>query len=125
MAAGSREEASFPPSLGVFLAGGEGQRVEFKREVPAERRLVRLLAGLANAGGGVVLFGVDARGRVVGLPDPAEVEEALKANRAVSKLLKGKELDMVMDPTNYVGQAPEMVDRTVAYAEATLGRKII
>ena len=74
VAAGSREEASFPPSLGVFLAGGEGQRVEFKREVPAERRLVRLLAGLANAGGGVVLFGVDDRGRVVGLPDPAEVE---------------------------------------------------
>jgi len=54
-----------------------------------------------------------------------DLKEALKANRAVSKLLKGKELDMVMDPTNYVGQAPEMVDRTVAYAEATLGRKII
>lgn len=74
VAAGSREEASLPLSLGDLLAGGEGQRVEFKREVPAERRLVRLLAGLANAGGGVVLFGVDDGGRVVGLPDPAEAE---------------------------------------------------
>jgi adenylosuccinate lyase len=54
-----------------------------------------------------------------------DLKEALKANRAVTKLLKGKELDKVMDPTNYVGKAPEMVDRTIAYAEASLGRKIL
>lgn len=54
-----------------------------------------------------------------------DLKEALKANRAVTKLLRGKELDKVMDPTNYVGKAPEMVDRTIAYAEAKLGRKII
>lgn len=53
------------------------------------------------------------------------LKDALKANRMVMKYLSAKELEAVMDPDNYVGKAPEMVDRTIARAEATLGRKII
>lgn len=53
------------------------------------------------------------------------LKQALKANATVKKYLSAKELDAVMDPDNYVGKAPEMVDRTIARAEATLGRKII
>jgi len=53
------------------------------------------------------------------------LKQALKANTTVKKYLSAKELDAVMDPDNYVGKAPEMVDRTIARAEATLGRKII
>ena len=53
------------------------------------------------------------------------LKEALKANKVVAKHLSAKELDAVMEPDNYVGKAPEMVDRTIARAEATLGRKII
>lgn len=53
------------------------------------------------------------------------LKDALRANKTVTKYLSPKELDAVMDPDNYVGKAPEMVDRTIARAEATLGRKII
>ena len=54
-----------------------------------------------------------------------DLKDALKANRSVTKLLKAKELDRVMEPDNYIGKAPEMVDRTIAFAETCLGRKII
>jgi adenylosuccinate lyase len=53
-----------------------------------------------------------------------DLKEALKANRSVTRLLKAKELDRVMDPDNYVGKAPELVDRIIAMAEVRLGRKI-
>lgn len=53
------------------------------------------------------------------------LKEALKANSTVKKHLSAKELDAVMEPDNYLGKAPEMVDRTIARAEAELGRKII
>ncbi len=53
------------------------------------------------------------------------LKEALKANSTVKKLLSAKELEAVMEPDNYLGKAPEMVDRTIARAEAELGRKII
>jgi adenylosuccinate lyase len=53
------------------------------------------------------------------------LKAALKENKTVAKLLTLKELDAVMEPDNYVGKAPEMVDRTIAQAEAALGRKII
>jgi adenylosuccinate lyase len=57
--------------------------------------------------------------------DGKDLKTALKANKTVTKHLNAKELDEVMDPDNYVGKAPEMVDRVIATAEATLGRKII
>ncbi|MDW5564201.1 MAG: adenylosuccinate lyase [Methanomassiliicoccus sp.] len=57
--------------------------------------------------------------------DGKGLKEALRANKTVTKHLSPKELDAVMNPDNYVGKAPEMVDRTVARAEAELGRKII
>lgn len=72
-------DGTLSQNLAALMAGGEGQRVEFKRELPKERRLVRLLAGMANAGGGVVLFGVDDRGRVVGVPDPTALERDVRA----------------------------------------------
>ena len=53
------------------------------------------------------------------------LKAALKENKTVTKLLSANELDAVMRPDNYVGKAPEMVDRTIAQAEAALGRKII
>ncbi|MBI0583852.1 MAG: adenylosuccinate lyase [Methanomassiliicoccus sp.] len=57
--------------------------------------------------------------------DGKGLKEALKANNAVMKLLSAVELDAVMEPTNYVGKAPEMVDRTIWQAQAELGRKIL
>ena len=77
-------DGTLSQNLAALMAGGEGQRVEFKRELPKERRLVRLLAGMANAGGGVVLFGVDDRGRGVGASldgMPARHQQAIPGQR--------------------------------------------
>jgi adenylosuccinate lyase len=54
-----------------------------------------------------------------------DLKSALKESKAVTKLLTAKELDAVMEPTNYVGKAPEMVDRTISQAQAALGRMIL
>ncbi|MCL6088788.1 MAG: lyase family protein, partial [Candidatus Marsarchaeota archaeon] len=40
--------------------------------------------------------------------------EVLRANPHVKRLLKGKELDALFDPSTYIGQAPEIVKRAVA-----------
>ncbi len=53
------------------------------------------------------------------------LKAALKENKAVTKLLSAKDLDAVMEPDNYVGKAPELVDRTIDQATAALGRKIL
>ena len=69
-----REPAS---TLERMLERGEGQHVEFKLRLPRERRLARLLGALANSGGGVVLVGVDDKGVVHGVGDPASVVDVI------------------------------------------------
>ena len=72
-----------PDVLDSLLASGEGARVEFKRRLPAERRLARLLASLANAGGGSVLVGVEDDGTVCGVSEPAAVAHEVAALAAL------------------------------------------
>ncbi|NYT12144.1 MAG: adenylosuccinate lyase [Methanomassiliicoccales archaeon] len=50
--------------------------------------------------------------------------ETLRNNDEVISLISDDELEKVMDPKNYVGKSPEIVDRTVAKAELLLGIKI-
>ena len=50
--------------------------------------------------------------------------EALKDDEEVTLLISEKELEKVMKPENYIGKAPEIVDRMVAKAELLLGLKI-
>jgi len=52
--------------LQAWLDQGEGQRLEFKRGVPAVKDLALTVACLANAQGGNILLGVDDRGHVFG-----------------------------------------------------------
>jgi predicted HTH transcriptional regulator len=72
-----------PDSLRALLDAGEGQRVEFKRHLPKERRFARLLASLANTGGGAILVGVDDDGSVRGLTDPQTVALEIEALAAL------------------------------------------
>jgi adenylosuccinate lyase len=57
--------------------------------------------------------------------DGVGLKDALRANKTVIKALTSEELDEVMDPDNYLGKAPEMVDCAIAKAEAELGHKIL
>ncbi len=47
-----------------LIAGGENQRVEFKREIPKD--IAKDICALANAEGGYIIIGVDDTGRIVG-----------------------------------------------------------
>ncbi len=84
-----------------------------------------VLLALANKGMGrqeahelVRQIAVEAESRGEGL------KAALLRSPEVTALLTPQELDRVMDPDNYVGKAPELVDRVVAKASTALGRKL-
>lgn len=90
--------------LESLLAGGETQTVEFKERIREPRTLARLISGMANAGGGVVLVGVREPQNVVGV-DRAELqrsyEAALRRVRPVPptqlslQAIKGKEIGLI------------------------------
>jgi hypothetical protein len=51
----------------VWINGGERDTVEFKRELPHETdRVMRTVAAFANGAGGVLLFGVEDDGQIIG-----------------------------------------------------------
>lgn len=51
-----------------LIAKGEGQQFELKKEIPSVEALARLIAGFANADGGVIYVGYDEKeGRPTGL----------------------------------------------------------
>ncbi len=57
--------------LSLLLAGGEGQHVEFKQEVPSakdsKKTVLKTVAAFASGEGGTLLFGVDDDSNVVGV----------------------------------------------------------
>ncbi|KAB2926322.1 MAG: ATP-binding protein [Bacteroidetes bacterium] len=46
---------------------GEGFELEFKRKVSSPEKIARTLSAFANTGGGIILFGVDDDGSLVGV----------------------------------------------------------
>lgn len=56
--------------LRAYIASGESNMVEHKRAVPREGELAERLCGMANAQGGLILFGVEdgAPHKIVGIP---------------------------------------------------------
>ena len=65
----------------ALITAGRGPEVEFKPEATAPAKLAEALVAFANASGGALLVGVDARsGRPQGLQDPdAALDRALQA----------------------------------------------
>ncbi len=54
---------------------GEGARTEFKRKISSPRKIARTMISFANSGGGIILFGVDDDGTIVGVEsEKTEVE---------------------------------------------------
>lgn len=55
----------------MLALGGEGQAMEFKRQLPSDRdsarRLARTVAAFANGRGGTILFGVEDDATIVGI----------------------------------------------------------
>lgn len=69
---GSRDEVL------AFIAQGEGPGVEFKSEAAKPGKLAEALIAFANAEGGLLIIGVDARtGRIAGVTRPKEAQAAV------------------------------------------------
>jgi len=62
-----------------WLAEGPGERLAFVPPHTAAPRLAETLIALANAHGGVVILGVGANGRLIGVGDPNEARALVEA----------------------------------------------
>ena len=95
-----------------LLAGGENERVEFKRGLPRVPDLIRIVASLANTKGGYILIGVGEDGRVHGAPVDADALNRLALS------LQGQ-----VDPPIDVTISTRMVDdREIVLIEVPRGR---
>jgi predicted HTH transcriptional regulator len=72
-------------ALGRLLRGGEGPRVEWKRELPGVDRTGATLAAFANGTGGCLVVGLGDDGSRAGVADPEAAAEMLR--EAASRLL--------------------------------------
>jgi len=65
-----------------FIEEGEGFRVEFKRRISSPEKISRTLISFANTKGGMILFGVDDDGSIVGVEsEKSEVDLIETAGR--------------------------------------------
>jgi hypothetical protein len=63
--------------LDRWLAEGESQTLEFKREINNPRDIAHEIAAFGTSGGGVLLVGVDDEGKVTGFADSRERVEGI------------------------------------------------
>jgi predicted HTH transcriptional regulator len=59
----------------MLIEEGEGFELEFKRKVSSPEKIAKTLSGFANTRGGILLFGVDDDGSIVGVEsEKTEIE---------------------------------------------------
>jgi predicted HTH transcriptional regulator len=62
-----------------LLEQGEGQSVEFEKNIPAEDDIAREMVGFSNADGGRIIYGIDDKNKhLIGVEIDGRLEEALK-----------------------------------------------
>jgi hypothetical protein len=71
-----------PEELDRIISGGENTRIEFRRRLPPDQAIARILAALANTEGGLLVVGVDDDRTVVGENFP----EAIVARERIQKI---------------------------------------
>ena len=58
-----------------MIEQGEGSGTEFKRKISSPNKIARTMISFANSGGGIILFGVDDDGTIVGVEsEKTEIE---------------------------------------------------
>lgn len=60
-----------------LISEGENSRVEFKRKFTTFEKIARELIAFANSKGGLIFFGIDDNGEIVGVKSEKEAEELL------------------------------------------------
>lgn len=67
-----------PKEFEQLINQREGERLEFKREMPASSDLAKLVTAFYNTNGGAVVFGVeDSTQRLMGVSNPQGIEEGI------------------------------------------------
>lgn len=60
-----------------LIAEGEGTTIEFKRKLDNPEKIARSISAFANTEGGVILFGIDDNGSVIGVESEKSVTEEI------------------------------------------------
>lgn len=103
--------------VSLLVAGGEGQYVEFKREVPvndsSKKTVLKTVAAFASGEGGTVLFGVEDDAQLVGV-DVAALD---KLKLTVSNMIR----NLLTPEPPYTLRAVELGGKTILLAEVASG----
>jgi hypothetical protein len=80
--------------LRQVISSGEGPTLEFKKDIPNPIIIARIMSAFANTEGGLILFGIDDSGKVVGVCNTDQfnkvVQEAfIKTNPGISGYSSG------------------------------------
>lgn len=78
----------------MLVTGGENVSVEFKRRIPHDEDLARVLTAFANTKGGILIIGVDDQGEFTGLT-PEEAALAEERIRQVAHSIMPDRLEQV------------------------------
>lgn len=62
----------------MLIEEGEGFDVEFKRKVSSPKKIAKTLSSFANTKGGIILFGVDDDGTIVGVESEKSEQDLIK-----------------------------------------------
>ncbi|MCK9408893.1 MAG: ATP-binding protein [Bacteriovoracaceae bacterium] len=63
-----------------LIEEGEGFEIEFKRKVSSPKKIAKTLSSFANTKGGVILFGVDDDGSIVGVESEKSEQDLIEAS---------------------------------------------
>ena len=72
-----------PDGIAKIIAEGESQTVEFKTRLPKGDDIARIIVSFANTAGGILVIGVDDKGKIVGIPKEF-VKSTLTAVRKIA-----------------------------------------
>jgi predicted HTH transcriptional regulator len=107
--------------LGEIIKGGETSVVELKIKAPRAVDLAERLCGMANAQGGMVIFGVrDSDYEIVGVPDDRLGEAVDVILRATRQVITP---ELVLDPAEpemYVIEGKKLVVATVRASDGPI-----
>ncbi|MEI7907903.1 MAG: ATP-binding protein, partial [Bacteroidota bacterium] len=102
----------------MLIDEGEGFELEFKRKVSSPKKIAKTLSSFANTKGGIILFGVDDDGSIVGVESEKTelslIEESAQINCEppviVSiKIVPHNRLDVIVATVNESGTKPHYV----------------
>lgn len=64
--------------LRQVISSGEGSTLEFKKDIPIPKTIAKIMSAFANTEGGLILFGIDNHGKVIGISNTDQFNEVVQ-----------------------------------------------